>query len=167
MSGREDKRRKARSDFVNRKMTLATIATVHGVSEATVGRWKKAAKEDGDDWDLARAANAMAGQGSDAVISSVMEDYFVLAQEVMNEVRNREGLTPADKVDLLAKLADATVKMSSAAKRLAPNVSELGVAQDVVAKILEFVREEFPQHRSAILEVLEAFSETLTSLYAP
>lgn len=164
MSDRDDKRRKARSDFVNRRMTLATIATVHSVSEATVGRWKKAAKENGDDWDLARSAHAIAGNGVEAVASSVIEDYFIQAQEVMNEIK-LGGLTPGDKVDLLAKLADSTVKMAAAAKRFAPNISELGVAQDVLAKLLEFVREEFPHHSSAMLEILEPFGEKLVRIY--
>lgn len=164
MSAREDKRRKARSDFIKRRMTLATIATVHGISEATVGRWKKAAKENGDDWDLARAAHAIAGNGLEAVASSVIEDYFIQAQEVMNEIK-AGSLSPADKVDLLAKLADSTVKMASAAKRFAPMVSELGVAQDVLAKLLEFVRDEFPQHSAVMLEILEPFGEKLVGIY--
>lgn len=166
MSARDDKRRKARSDFVNRRMTLAVIATVHGISEATVGRWKKAAKEAGDDWDLARSAHAIAGNGLEAVASSVIEDYFIQAQEVMNEIK-AGSLLPFDKVELLAKLADSTVKMAAAAKRFAPNISELGVAQDVIAKLLEFVRDEYPQHASVLLEILEPFGERLVGVYAP
>lgn len=166
MSGRDDKRRKARSDFVNRRMTLSVIATVHGVSEATIGRWKKAAKENGDDWDLARSAHAIAGNGLEAVASSVIEDYFIQAQEVMNEIK-AGSLPPFEKVELLAKLADSTVKMAAAAKRFAPNISELGVAQDVIAKLLEFVREEYPQHAMVMLEILEPFGEKLVGFYSP
>lgn len=166
MSDRTDKRRKARLDYINRRMTLASIATVHGVSEATIGRWKRAAKDQGDDWDVARSAHALAGHGVEAVASSVIEDYFIQAQAVIAEIKNG-ALSPGEKVDLLSKLADATVKMSAAAKRFAPNISELGVAQDVIAKLLEFVRTEFPQHASVMLEILEPFSEGLVGAYAP
>lgn len=166
MSGREDRKRKARSDFVNRRMTLAAIAAVHGVSEATIGRWKRAAAAAGDDWDLARSAHALAGSGVEAVASSVIEDYFIQAQAVIAEIK-ADDLSPSAKVDLLSKLADATVKMSSAAKRFAPNISELGVAQDVIAKLLEFVRTEYPHHADVMLEVLAPFGETLGAAYAP
>lgn len=166
MADRADKRRKARLDYINRRMTLAAIAVVHGVSEATVGRWKKAARDQGDDWDVARSAHALAGHGVEAVASSVIEDYFIQAQAVIAEIK-AGGLSPAEQVDLLSKLADATVKMSAAAKRFAPNISELGVAQDVIAKLLEFVRTEFPQHASVMLEILEPFGETLVGAYAP
>jgi hypothetical protein len=40
------------------------------------------------------------------------------------------------------------------------------VAQDVMAHLLEFVREYFPQHASAILEVIEPFGEKLSKIYA-
>lgn len=33
--------------------------------------------------------------------------------------------------------------------------------------MLEFVRTEFPQHASVMLEILEPFGETLVGAYAP
>ena len=55
--------------------------------------------------------------------------------------------------------------MAASAKRFAPKVSELGVAQDVMAKLLDFVREEFPHHSAAILEIIEPFGARLTEIY--
>lgn len=161
----DDKRRKARSDYVYRRMMQSTIAVTLGVSEATIGRWKKAAKEAGDDWDKARSAHVLAGEGVEVVVSSVVEDFMILAQSILNECKEGNHTTQ-EKVTMLVALSDAMTKMAASAKRFAPKISELGVAQDVMAKLLDFVREEFPHHAAAILEIIEPFGERLTEIYA-
>lgn len=164
MANDMDKRRKARSDFVYRRMTQATIAMTLGISQATFGRWKKAAKENGDDWDIARSASLMAGEGIETVVSSVVEDFMIMAQSLLDEIKNGElGLD--QKVKHLVALADAMTKMTASAGKLAPKISELGVAQDVMQYLVEFVRENFPQHIAAILEIIEPFGEQLARRY--
>jgi transposase len=161
----DENRRKARSDYVHRRMMQSTIAITLGVSEATIGRWKKAAKDAGDDWDKARAAHVLAGEGVEVVVSTVVEDFMIQAQGILDEIK--EGThTTREKVDMLVQLSDAMTKMAASAKRFAPKVSELGVAQDVMAKLLDFVREEFPHHAKAILEIIEPFGERLSEIYA-
>ena len=161
----DEKRRKARSDYVHRRMMQSTIAITLGVSEATIGRWKKAAKDAGDDWDKARAAHVLAGEGVEVVVSAVVEGFMIQAQGILDEIK--EGThTTREKVDMLVQLSDAMTKMAASAKRFAPKVSELGVAQDVMAKLLDFVREEFPHHAKAILEIIEPFGERLSEIYA-
>ncbi|MDN5785734.1 DUF1804 family protein [Pseudorhodobacter sp.] len=162
---RDDTRRKARSDYVYRRMMQSTIAMAYGVSEATVGRWKKAAKEDGDDWDKARTAHVIAGEGVEVVVSSVVEDFMIQAQAILDEIKTGSHSTQ-EKVGMLVSLSDAMTKMAAAAKRFAPKVSELGVAQDVMGKLLDFVRENFPHHSSMILEIIEPFGERLAEIYA-
>ncbi|WP_299165817.1 DUF1804 family protein [uncultured Tateyamaria sp.] len=161
-----DKRRKIRSDYVNRRMAATTIATIHKISASTVGRMKKAAKADGDDWDIARTATVIAGEGLDVVVSTVVEDFMILAQGLLEEVKD-EQVSNEDKIKHLINLSDATVKMTAAAARLAPKISELGVAQSVVQQLLEFVRENFPHHSNAILEIIEPFGDQLTARLAP
>lgn len=160
----EDTRRKARSDYVYRRFTLATISAAHGVSAATVGRWKKAAKANGDDWDKARTAHVIAGEGVEAVVSTVVEDFMIQAQSILDEIKNGEH-SVREKVDMLVSLSDAMTKMAASAKKFAPKVSELGVAQDVMGKLLDFVKEEFPQHAPTILEIIEPFAERLAEIY--
>lgn len=166
MSANDDVRRKARSDYVHRRMMQSTIAAAYGISEATVGRWKKAAKEKGDDWDKARTAHVIAGEGVEVVVSSVVEDFMIQAQAILDEIKVGTHTTQ-EKVGMLVSLSDAMTKMAASAKRFAPKVSELGVAQDVMAKLLEFVRENFPQHSAAILEIIEPFGERLAEIYTP
>lgn len=161
---RDDLKRKARSDYIFRRMMQSTIAAAYGISEATVGRWKKAAKEQGDDWDKLRTAHVIAGEGVETVVSSVVEEFMIQAQSILDEIKVGDHDT-ATKVALLVQLSDAMTKMASSAKRFAPKVSELGVAQDVMAKLLEFVRENFPQHAATILEIIEPFGEHLAGIY--
>ena len=162
----DDKRRKARSDYVHRRRMQSTISAALGVSEATVGRWKLAAKKAGDDWDKARTAHVIAGEGVEVVVSTVVEDFMIQAQAILDEIK--EGAhTTQEKVTMLVALSDAMTKMAASAKRFAPKVSELGVAQDVMAKLLDFVREEFPHHAQVILEIIEPFGARLAELYTP
>jgi hypothetical protein len=163
-SVRDDARRKARGDYIYRRMTGATIALAYGISEATFGRWKKAAKDDGDDWDKARTASVIAGEGLETVVSSVVEDFMIMAQALLDDIRDG-NLDTSTKVQHLVALADAMTKMTSSARKLAPKISELGVAQDVMGHLLEFVRQHFPQHAAAILEIIEPFGERLAGLY--
>lgn len=166
MSDREDLRRKARAEYVDQGLMLTTIAASLGKSEATVGRWKKAAKEAGDDWDKARAAHVIAGRGPEAVTTRAIERYFLQLDRIVTNIEANDT-DPVQQVALLASLADSTAKMAAAAKRFAPAVSTLGVAQDVLGKLMAFVRERYPQHASAILEIIEPFGEYLTEVYAP
>lgn len=165
MSSRDEICRKARSDYIYRRMMLSTIAAAYGVAQSTVGRWKKAAKAAGDDWDKARTAHVIAGEGVEVVVSSVVEDFMIQAQAILDEIRDGEHTTN-EKVDMLVAISDAMTKMAASAKRFAPKVSELGVAQDVMAKLLDFVRSEFPHHAQAILEIIEPFGERLSEIYA-
>jgi uncharacterized protein YjcR len=165
MSGRnEETRRKARSDYVYRRFTMATIAAAYGVSAASVGRWKKAAAAEGDDWDKARTAHVIAGEGVEAVVSTVVEDFMIQAQSILDEIKNGDH-TVKEKVDMLVSLSDAMTKMAASAKRFAPKVSELGVAQDVMGKLLAFVKDEFPHHAEAILEIIEPYAARLAEIY--
>ncbi|MEN2979975.1 DUF1804 family protein [Tistrella bauzanensis] len=166
MASTEEKKRKARADYIYRRMTLKTIALAQGVSGATLTRWKKAAAGAGDDWDKARAASVIAGEGIETVVSSVVEDFVLQAQALLEEIRASPEMPVKEKVDHLVALADAMTKMTSSARKLAPRISELGVAQDVMGRLLDFVRRYFPQHAAAILEIIQPFGEQLSGMYA-
>lgn len=164
MASNDEIRRRARSDYVFRRLTAATIAAAYGVSEVTVGRWKKRAKEGGDDWDMARTAAVMSGQGGDVVTSIVLEEYMLQAQQLLHEIKAGQ-LDIEAKVKLMASLADSTTKMVAAASRAAPKLSELGVAQAVVEELVDFVREKFPHHIETIQELLGPFADHISQRF--
>lgn len=165
MSNDQDTRRKARSDYIYRRMTVATIAMTLNVSQATIGRWRKAARENGDDWDMARAASVIAGEGLDTVVSSVVEDFVLMAQALLEEVKG-EKLPLEQKIKHMVALGDAMVKVTASAGKLAPKISELGVAQSVVQHLIAFVQEQFPQHISVVQEILVPFGDRIASAFS-
>ena len=65
----------------------------------------------------------------------------------------------------MASLSDAFNKMVASAGRVAPKISELGVANDVLQRQAEFIREFYPQHAAAFLEIIEPFGERLVEVY--
>lgn len=162
----DDIRRRARSDFVYRRLTGATIAAAYGISEVTFARWKKKAKENGDDWDMARTAAVMAGEGADVVSSIVLEEFMLQAQHMVHDIKNG-GLDIESKVKLMASLADSMTKMAAAASKLAPKISELGVAQAVVEELVDFVRDRFPHHIEVVQELLGPFADHIAQRFAP
>lgn len=159
-----EKAREARRRYVLDRQQLPTIAIGIGVSVPTVRRWKAAAREVGDDWDAARAAATVSGEGFDALIISVVEDYVVQHQSTIEELKAAQ-LAPAEKAKVLAALADSFNKTVKAAGRMSPKISELGVAMDVLQRLGDFVHESFPQHAGAFLEILEPFGERIAAEY--
>lgn len=66
---------------------------------------------------------------------------------------------------MMTSLADAMTKMTTSAGKLAPKISELGVAQDVIKRLMEFVRDNYPEHAGALLQISEPFVEHLVEAY--
>ncbi|KQI67990.1 hypothetical protein AN189_13030 [Loktanella sp. 3ANDIMAR09] len=155
-------RAKARTMFVQSRLSLVVIAQQLGVSRATASRWKKAALQEGDDWDVARSAAVMAGQGHEKMVSDAVEGFAEMFQTTMSQLRTNEDMKPEDRVKLMASLADAFNKMMGAAGRASPKLSALAVATDVIQRLADFIRERFPHHGQAFEEVLEPFALALS-----
>jgi hypothetical protein len=166
-----DLKRQARSEFIYKRKTLAMIGLSVGVSANTVGRWKRSAKTKGDNWETARAAHMIAGEGLDAVITTVVEEFMIMAQSAIEDLKadglkDVENRLPIDKrITMMTSLADAMTKMTTSAGKLAPKISELGVAQDVIKRLMEFIRENYPEHAPIMLQVADPFTEHLVEAY--
>ena len=160
-----DIKAKARRYYVINRMNAKMIAFELKCPASTVQRWKTVAKKSGDDWDKARQASMMAGDGINDTVGKVVEDFVVMTEKVMENIKASDDELVDKQVQMLTSLADAMVKMTNAASRIAPKISELGVAQDVLRRLLEFVRDEFPHHGNAMQEILEPFGEHLSRAY--
>lgn len=165
MAHKNDKKRDARKAFVHGQQSIPVIAVTIGVSEATVRRWKRDAKAGGDNWDIARSANLMAGDGLETVVADVVEQFVTLFKATVEQLKEDSVLLPEERVKAMASLSDAFNKMVNAAGRVAPKISELGVANDVLQRQAEFIREHYPQHAEAFLEILEPFGVRLVEVY--
>lgn len=165
MAHDDDKKREARKRFVHERLALPTLSVAIGVPESTLRRWKREARERGDDWDQARAAGLVAGEGFAGLVSVVLEDFVTQFQATMELLKTSDDIAPADRVKLMASLADALNKTVSSAGRAAPKISELGVAWDVLKRLADYVATHHPAVAPAVLEVLEPFGDYLTEVY--
>jgi len=164
MAHGKDKVAAVRTAYVHERLPLEMAAAKAGVSTATAGRWKRAAREAGEDWDKLRAACLLAGDGVEAVARQMLADYVVQHKAMMDAIAT--GDMPASaKVDMLASLADSFNKTIAASKRVLPETSELATALSVLDKLGNFIRDRYPQHGPAFLEILEPFGAEIAKAF--
>ena len=157
-------KKKARECYIFKRQSPPTIGLALGIPATTIRRWKREALKHSDDWDLAKSAHMISGQGLDAVVSATIEDFVMLTQATIEDIK-AAGDDHDIKVKQLVALADAMTKAVSAAGRLSPKISELGVAQDVLQRLSQFIAGDYPQHADAFLEILEPFGAEIAKVY--
>jgi hypothetical protein len=156
-----------RAAYVHRKLPIAQC--VKGlrpkVSPDTARRWKAEARAAGDDWDRARSASHLAGQGAEAVTQAVLEDFVALFQSTLTDLKDDAEVAAIDKAEAISRLSDAYHKTMSAVTRGNGKLSKLAVAMETVEKLAGFVQARFPRHANAFLEILEPFGEEISKVY--
>lgn len=165
MAHDDNSRREARRKYVTERQPLPMVALMVKVPESTLRRWKRAAKASGDDWDMARSAGMVAGGGLDALMSEVIEDYVVQHKSAIESLRETTDIDATGKAKVLASLADSFNKTMVSAGRLSPQISQLGVAMDVLRRLGDFIASNHPREVETFLAVLEPFGETLPEIY--
>lgn len=158
-------RLKARTAYVRDLLPLDKIAVRLGVGERTLARWKAEALEDGDDWDKGRTAGRLSSENLEAMSQVLLEQFLVLHQATLEEVKQDKDMKAADKVDAITRLADAFTKTMKAVSRSAPRLSQLAIAGDVLQKLGRFVAERYPEEARALLPILEPFGAELVKAY--
>lgn len=145
-----------RAKFVQ-GLPLETAAELCQVAYNTARNWKRKAKTEGDDWDVARRAKRLTRGGVAELTGQIMEDMVEQFAATMKTMQDTEGMQPLQKADILLKLADAYVKTMAAAARGNPKLDRLSVAMEVVHELGAFVVEHFPHMRSDFLDLAESF----------
>jgi hypothetical protein len=154
-----------RAAYVHQALPIEQAARQCGVPEATARNWKAKARRGGDDWDRARAASYMSGQGSDTVMMSVLQSILILTQSTLADLETAQ-IDPLERVEAISRLTDAYHKTSAAISRGSPKLSRLAMAMEILEKLVEFVRTQHPQHAAALLTVLEPFGAELARAYS-
>jgi transposase-like protein len=154
-------RAKVRASYVHDRLPLETAAEKHGIGYATARRWKSEAENDGDDWERARSAARLSGDGIRNVAQLMLEDYLTLHQATVDAVKSADNIGPLAKAEVLSRLADAFTKTMSAVGKASPELSRLAIATDVIQRLAEYTEADFPQHIAAIVEIIEPFAAEL------
>jgi len=165
MAHGQEMRAAVRAAYIHDQLPLEAAAIKAGVPAGTAARWKRRAKADGDDWDKMRAACLLAGGGVEAVARQMLADYVVQHRAMMETISADADLKADVKVQMLASLADSFNKTVAASKRVLPETNELATALSVLDRFANFIREKFPQHGPAFVEVLEPFGAEIARVY--
>lgn len=155
-----------RAAYVYDRLGMETAADKAGVSIATARRWKREAETEGDDWDRARSAARLAGDGNAVLMQMILDDYLTLHQATVEAVKADAEVTPIQKAEIISRLADAFTKTMAAVSKASPQLNKLGIATDVLQRLSRYAAQVHPQHASALLEVLEPFAAELAREYA-
>lgn len=164
MAHKDEKRQALRAAYVHDRLPLETAADKAGVPISTAQRWKRQARAAGEDWDKLRAASLLAGEGMENVARQMLADYVVQHKALMDLINGDADMGAAAKVAALASLADSFNKTVAASRRVLPETNKLATALTVLNRLSDFVRERFPQHASAFVEILEPFGEVIGEL---
>lgn len=154
-----------RRTYVSERQPLEAAAERHGISYNTARQWKRTAKEQGDDWDRARSAARMAAGGLGDLTTQVLEEFALLFQSTMEQIGSSE-FDGIQKAEAMSRLADAYTKTMKAAGGGDSKIAKLATAMEVLEKLVAFIQQHYPQHGTALLEVLEPFGEELSKSYA-
>ncbi|WP_431282712.1 DUF1804 family protein [Humitalea sp. 24SJ18S-53] len=157
---------KLRAAYVYDRLGLDAASDRAGISIATARRWKREAEQAGDDWDRARSAARLSGDGNQLITQMILDDYLTLHQATIEGVKADAKITPLVKAEIMSRLADAFTKTMAAVAKASPQMNRLGVATDVIQRLSRYAAEVHPHHASALLEVLEPFTVELAREYA-
>lgn len=69
------KKNALRAAYVFNRLNLTSAARAAGVSLPTARRWKAEAEANGDNWERARTAVSMSGNGMADTVSKIVEDF--------------------------------------------------------------------------------------------
>ncbi len=148
-----------RKKYVYEKQPLAKVAKSVNVPYGTVARWKKQAKEQGDDWDKVKFAHTKSGGSLEELARQVITEFILQHEYAFNELKDN---ATGDKIKQLATLSDSLAKTVSVNKRLMPETSELATAFKVMNMLSDFVATQAPQHLELFAnDVIIPFGELL------
>lgn len=152
---------KVRRAYIFDKLPLDKCATLHGISYATLQRWKKDAYAKGDDWDKVKSAQTLAGGEVEDIARALLTDLIVIFKTTMDSVKESE-LDTVVKVQLLTSLSDSYNKAINANKKLMPVTDKLAIAMTVMEMLGNHIQNTKPDAMPAFLEILVPFGEVLS-----
>ena len=158
-------RQALRAAFVHQALSLEAAAEKVNVAFGTASRWKSAAKAEGDDWEKARAASHMAGEGAEAVTHAMLSNFITLHNSITTELNTNPNIAALDKAEALSRLTDAYHKTMSGAARGAPKLAKLSIALEVVSLFAEFIAAHYPETGLTLINALEKFEPEVRAKY--
>lgn len=165
MAHPQQKISEARAAYVYESLNREAISERFNVPVTTIARWKKQALKNGDDWDRARAAARLSGQGTEAVTAAVLEDFVLLFQSTLKDIKENKDILALEKAEVLSRLADAYTKTMSAVAKGNPKLDKLSFAGEILRHLVQYIQTHHPHHAQAMEQVLIPFGEEVGKRY--
>lgn len=159
-----EKRAQLRGLYVYQRLAMETACKKLGVPRSTGNRWKQEAMDKGDDWDGVRAAVALGDENFSTLSKKLLEDYLVQHQATMDQLRTATTMSARERAETLASMSDSFNKTMASFRRLSPELNKQAVQLDVLQRLVSFAQARFPQHLTAMVELLEPFGEELAKV---
>ena len=159
-----EKRAQLRGLYVYQRLAMEVACKKLGVPRSTANRWKQEAADKGDDWDTVRAAVALGDDNFASLSKKLLEDYLVQHQATMDLLREATDMSARDRAETLASMSDSFNKTMASFKRLSPELNKQAIQLDVLQRLVSFAQARFPQHLTAMVELLEPFGEELAKV---
>lgn len=160
-----DKRQAVKASYVLDRLSLRAAAELHDVSHSTVRQWKKQDETNGLYWKKERYATNMSERSTENILNELLNDLLIQYQSTMKLLKTDEKIGPDKQVQLLSSLADAMTKTVASFKKFSPVINELSIALDVIKLLINFIKEEKPEYKNIIVELLEPFGKKLLTHY--
>jgi hypothetical protein len=157
-------RQALRRAYVIDRQPLKAAAAHLDVSYSTARTWRDEAKRNGDDWDRARMAEEIGDGGVKQLTRMVLQEFVPLFKTTIEAIKSAK-LDAIDKAEAISRLSDAYMKTVKASGAVDPTIARLAWAMDVLRLLGQFTAERYPQHQTALIEILEPFGETLAAEY--
>lgn len=161
MAHASEKRTQLRGLYVYRRMAMEAACKKLNLPRSTANRWKQEAADKGDDWDMVRAAVGLGDENFSTLSKKLLEDYLVQHQATIDQLREDQKMSARDRADTLASMSDSFNKTMLSFKRLSPELNKQAVQLDVLQRLVSFAQARYPQHLTAMVELLEPFGEEL------
>lgn len=159
MAYSKEKVSEVRKSYIFDRLPLERCADLHKVSPPTVRRWKKEAKQAGDDWDKVRAAHTL--NELDENGREILTEFALEFKNTMQIVKEDKDLNSQQRVALLIGLADGFNKIVNSGKKLVPQVSQLAAALKTVELFSDHIATHKPELLQEFIVLLDSFGEVL------
>jgi len=144
---------------------MKVAAAMMEVPYETARGWKRKAAIDGDDWDRSRDANRLTKGGVKDLTANILEQLSTTFVATIEELNSAKKISPLDKAQAIAGLADALQKTVKAVGDSNPKLNKLSVAMDVLQRLSEYLREHHPELFKPFTQVLAAFGKEIAVAY--
>ncbi|SFC04591.1 DUF1804 family protein [Pseudoalteromonas denitrificans] len=152
-----------RHSYVTELLAMSVAAIKNSVSEGTARRWKMEAKDNGDDWELARTATRRSEGPMGEFTSDFIEEFTVQVNETFTMLKQEnEGMSLEQRTKILSSLTDMMAKVmkhSGGNKKLQKRT----FAFEVLKLLTKFISTQHPKLAPAFVDILTSFSARIDS----